>query len=358
LTEFEQRRRTLAAALDGAKVDVQVVSSPASIRYLTDFSGSNSLFLIAPQEAHFLTDPRYGLEAAHKVTCTIHVTRRKLIDEAATLIRRKKWKRVGFEPAWMTAGQHHQLQESLRLGASLKPAGGLVEAQRLVKSPAEIARIRRSVNLNSEAYSRTLRRIRAGVREQEVAAELDFQMRVLGAEKTAFDTIVAAGPHSALPHARPGDHRLANGELVLLDLGAIREGYASDMTRVVHLGSPPRHIRQMYRAVLDAQLAAIREVRAGVAVAKVDAAARNVLKQHKLDQAFVHSTGHGLGLEVHEAPRLAQKEKGKLKAGMVITIEPGAYLEGVCGIRVEDTVLVTENGCQIMTPTSKELLQL
>ena len=141
-------------------------------------------------------------------------------------------------------------------------------------------------------------------------------------------------------------------------MGAILEGYCSDMTRVTYLGSPPRSIRQMYRAVLEAQLAAIHAVRAGVPVVKVDAAARQVLKQHKLEAAFVHSTGHGLGLEIHEAPRLAKKEKAKLKAGMVITIEPGVYLEGVGGIRIEDTLLVTENGCQIMTPTSKDFVHL
>ena len=348
----------MAAALPGAKVDVLVVSSPASVRYLTDYAGSNGLLLVTAEEEYFFTDPRYQLEAADKVTCKVQVSKRPLIEDLAALLKRKKPKKIGFEPAWMNVADHQKLKESLRLGASLQPAGGLVEALRAVKSATEIAKIRRSVNLNSEAYTRTLRRVRLGLREQEVAAELDFQMRVLGSEKTAFDTIVASGARSAQPHAHASQHRLAGNELLLIDMGAILEGYCSDMTRVTYLGSPPRSIRQMYRAVLEAQQAAIHAVRAGVPVVKVDAAARNVLKQHQLDKAFLHSTGHGLGLEIHEAPKLARKEKSKLKAGMVITIEPGVYVEGLGGIRVEDTLLVTENGCQIMTPTPKEFVRL
>jgi Xaa-Pro aminopeptidase len=233
-----------------------------------------------------------------------------------------------------------------------------VESLRSIKSPGEVSKIRKSVQVNSEAYARTLRRVRPGLREQEIAAELDFQMRVLGAEKTAFDTIVAAGPRSALPHHHPSQHRLAGNELLLIDMGATLDGYTSDMTRVCYLGNPTRPVRQMYRAVLEAQLAALDTVRADAPVAQVDGAARNVLKKHGLEAAFIHSTGHGLGLEIHESPRIAKKEKVKLKAGMVITIEPGAYVDRQFGIRIEDTVLVTENGCQILTPTSKELVRL
>jgi Xaa-Pro aminopeptidase len=183
-------------------------------------------------------------------------------------------------------------------------------------------------------------------------------MRALGAEKPAFDTIVAAGPNSALPHAHPTGHRLGANELLLIDMGATLEGYTSDMTRMVHTGGPPPQIRNLYKAVLEAQLAGIDAVRPGVPVSKVDAAARGILKRYKLDRAFVHSTGHGLGLEIHEAPRIGKKDKTKLRAGMAITIEPGAYLEGIGGVRIEDTVLVTEKGCEVLTPTPKELVNL
>jgi Xaa-Pro aminopeptidase len=358
LTETEERRRNAAASLAGAKVDALLVSSPASVRYLTDYAGSNGLLLITPSEAHFFTDPRYASEASRKLTCKVHIAKRALIQDAAALAKRQRIQKLGFEPSWLNFGDHQRLKDGVGLGCTLLPVNNLVEDLRMIKSPAEISLIRRSVNVNSEAFIRTLRRIRPGHREQEIAAELDYQMRVLGAEKPSFDTIMAAGARAALPHAHPGAHRLTLNELLLIDMGATLDGYASDMTRVAYLGTPPRPIRQMYRAVLEAQQAAMDTVREGVAASSVDAAARNVLKRHKLDKAFVHSTGHGLGLEIHEAPRIGRKEKTKLRAGMTITIEPGAYVDGLGGIRIEDTVLVTESGCQVLTPTPKDFFEI
>jgi Xaa-Pro aminopeptidase len=196
------------------------------------------------------------------------------------------------------------------------------------------------------------------MRECDLAAEIDYQMRRLGAAQTAFETIVATGARAALPHARPGNAVIEANRLLLIDMGATQDGYTSDMTRTVSVGSAPREWRRNYRAVLEAQLAAIDAVRPGVTAAKPDKAARQVLERHGLEKTFTHSTGHGLGLEIHEAPRLGRKEKTKLLAGMVVTIEPGIYLEGKGGIRIEDTVLVTANGCEILTPTSKDLAAL
>jgi Xaa-Pro aminopeptidase len=183
-------------------------------------------------------------------------------------------------------------------------------------------------------------------------------MRRAGAEKVAFDTIVATGVRSALPHAQPGSAKLASGDLVVVDMGAMQDGYASDMTRMLFVGQPDAKAKRMYRAVLEAQLAAIAAVRPGITAMHVDRAARRVLKTEGLDRAFTHSTGHGLGLEIHEPPRLGRKEKVRLEPGMAITIEPGVYLEGVGGVRIEDTVVVTQSGCEILTPTSKELRSL
>jgi Xaa-Pro aminopeptidase len=180
-------------------------------------------------------------------------------------------------------------------------------------------------------------------------------MRRLGAEKPSFETIVASGERSALPHAHPTGAVLKSGQLLLIDMGAFQDGYASDMTRMLFLGTPGARVRRLYRAVLEAQLAAIDAVRPGVTSAHVDRQARKVLKAYKLDRAFVHSTGHGLGLEIHELPRIGKKDKTPLAAGMAITIEPGVYLEGFGGIRIEDTVVVTPTGCEVLTPTSKEL---
>ena len=183
-------------------------------------------------------------------------------------------------------------------------------------------------------------------------------MRRLGAEKPSFETIVAGGARSALPHAQPTAARIANGQLVVVDMGAVQDGYCSDMTRMLFVGNAGAKVRRTYRAVLEAQLAAIDAVRAGAVTRNVDRAARRTLKGYGLDRAFVHSTGHGLGLEIHEPPRVGKRDKTRLEAGMAITIEPGVYVEGFGGIRIEDTVVVTENGCEILTPTSKELREV
>jgi Xaa-Pro aminopeptidase len=357
LSEVEQRRRDASTRLPENKVDALLVSSPANLRYLTDYAGSNGLLLLTASDAHFFTDPRYGLEAS-QMLCKVQVSKGPLIVAAAALIKRKRLKKIGFETGWLKHEDFTKLKDALPLGVGLHPVGRILEQQRMVKSASEIAAIRKSVLVNSEAYSRVLRRIRPGVREQDIAAELEFQMRMLGAEKPSFDTIVATGARTALPHARPSARRLEENELLLIDMGASVDGYASDMTRMAFTGKPPKAIRDLYRAVLEAQLASIDAVRPGMLAHKVDGVARNVLKRHKLDKAYVHSTGHGLGLEIHEPPRLGKRDKTRLEPGMAITIEPGAYVEGVGGVRIEDTVLVTQNGCEVLTPTSKEFVSL
>ena len=313
--------------------------------------------LLAEAESHFFTDPRYAI-ASQTITCKVHVAKGLLTAAVTAVLKRKKLKRIGFESAWMRYEDYAKVKEELSLGVSFKPVSRLVEELRMVKSKAEIELIRSSVQANSEAYARTMKRIRPGAREQDIAAELEYQMRILGAEKPAFETIVASGSRSALPHAQPTARRLEESELLLIDMGASLNGYSSDMTRVAYSGVPPRRIREVYKAVLEAQLAAVNAVHAGTTASKVDGTARGVLKQHELEREFVHSTGHGLGLEIHERPRIGRKDKTRLRAGMVITIEPGVYIDGLGGVRIEDTVLVTENGCEVLTPTSKEFLNL
>ena len=342
------------------------------------------MILVTSAESHFFTDPRYAAEVAATITCKTHISKVPLIVAAADLIKRKGLNKIGFEPAWMNLDQYSTLKKALPPGASLHPVSSLIEDLRIVKSPAEIAMIRRSVLANSESFARTLKRIRVGMSELEIAAELEFQMKTLGCEKPAFDTIVAVGERSALPHAHPSSRRVRENELLLIDMGATLDGYTSDMTRMAHMGPPPKRIRDLYNAVFEAQLAGLDAVRPGVSIYKVDAAARNVLKAQNLDKEFVHSTGHGLGLEIHEAPKIGKKEKARkaaasktharngqgkgekvrkqpdptLQAGMVITIEPGAYVLGLGGVRIEDTVLVTEHGYEVLTPTSKEFVNL
>jgi Xaa-Pro aminopeptidase len=341
------------------KVNALVVSGLPNIRYLSGFTGSNALLLVMPDSKTLFTDPRYTIQAEQECDCDVRIVKGHALHiAAAKLIQSKRLKKIGFEKARLEYEGYQLLEEHLPLGASLKPLAGVVEKLRMIKTPAEIDQIRRSVQTNSSAFDRTLKRIKPGLSESDLAAELEYQMRRLGAEKPAFETIVAAGAHSALPHARPTQQALAINELLLIDMGSCQDGYTSDMTRTLFLGTPNKRTRSMYQAVLDAQLAAISAVRPGVTAQQVDRRARQVLTSHGLGKEFVHSTGHGLGLEIHEPPRLGKSDKTRLAPGMAITIEPGAYIEGFGGVRIEDTVVVTDTGCEVLTPTSKEMMLL
>ncbi len=297
------------------KIDALLVSAPPNIRYLSGFTGDNGLLLVTPASQTLFTDPRFTIQAAEECACEVKTVTKTSLDQAALQhIRQKRLKRVGFEASRMLYEVYQRMAKSLPRGVTLKPIGPVVDKLRMVKSDEEIARIRRSVLTNSEAFEKTVRSIRPGARESAIAAELEYQMRSLGAEKAAFETIVAIGPRSALPHAQPTARKLANDELLLIDMGACQDGYMSDMTRVLFLGTPSRRVRTMYDAVLKAQLAGIDAVRPGVTAAHVDRAARRVLEAEGLGKEFVHSTGHGLGLEIHEGPRLGRRDKTKLEA--------------------------------------------
>lgn len=353
--EFEWRRETISAGLAERKLDAMLVSFSANLRYLTGFTGSNGNLLVLPDAAILFTDPRYQIQARQEVTCEVKIAKGPLVLDIAAAIGKRRLRRIGYEPARTTCDWFDSLNGRLPLKASLEAVPGWIEELRAIKSAQEREWIRRSVETNSRAFEQTVKRVRAGMKEQDLAAELEYRMRRLGAEKPAFETIVAGGIRSALPHAQPTQARLQPGGLVLVDMGAIQDGYCSDMTRVLFLGTPAAKVKRTYRAVLEAQLAALDAVRAGVTTAHVDRQARGVLKSYGLDRAFVHSTGHGLGLEIHEPPRIGRRDKGRLEAGMAVTVEPGVYLEGFGGIRIEDTVVVTNSGCEILTQTSKEL---
>ena len=238
----------------------------------------------------------------------------------------------------------------------MRPTQGLVETRRIIKEAAEIDRIRAAVQLGSSLFETAVAAIHPGVPEQAVAAELEYAARKAGADGMSFETIVAAGARSALPHGRATGQHIPRRGFVVLDFGVILAGYCSDMTRTVHVGRPTAQAREMYDAVRDAQLAAIEAVRPGRQVAEVDQAARSVLERARLARYFTHSTGHGVGLEIHEPPRIAGGQKDLIQPGMVITIEPGVYVPGYGGVRIEDMVVVTEKSCQVLTPTTKEFL--
>ena len=338
--------------------DALLISAMPNIQYLTGFTGSNGLLLVASGESTLFTDPRYTLQASQQAYCEVRIAGGPLSRTVVERIHRRKWKRVGFESNRIGFDLLHAIETALPSGAKLIPIAHAVEDVRIVKSLEEIELVRKSVEDNSRAFRRALKSFRPGMRETELAAEIDYQQRRAGAESSAFATIVASGVRSALPHAHPTREKIAGAGILLIDMGAFEDFYASDMTRTVYVGKAPKRFKNLYRAVLEAQMAALDCVRSGVTARQVDAAARKVLTAAGLGRQFVHSTGHGLGLEIHEEPRIGKGSNGKLQTNCVITIEPGAYIEGYGGVRIEDTVVVTETGCEVLTPTPKQLLEL
>lgn len=352
------RRRQLAERLSQLRFDALVTAHLPNVRYLCGYTGSNGVLLQAGDRAVLFTDPRYTLQAKTECDVPVKIVNGPLWPAVAAEISKRKWTTIGAESQHLSHSAWLSAAALFTKAVKLKPCDGEIERLRSIKSADEIEAIRASVKLNSAAFAAAVKKIKVGMTEQRVATEIDYQMRKLGAEAPAFETIVAAGARSALPHARPTTQTLERDQVLLIDMGASLNGYASDMTRVVHLGKPSAEIRNVYEAVLEAQLAAIQAVGPGVPCSEVDGAARRLLKRRKLDRYFEHSTGHGLGLEIHESPRVGRKDDSPLQPGMVITIEPGVYLEGVGGVRIEDTVLVTEKGVDVLTPTSKEFLGL
>jgi Xaa-Pro aminopeptidase len=351
----EELRRALAIdKLADQKLDALIVTSLHNVRYLTGFTGSNgAVLLYRNRPPVLLTDPRYTVQSRQQVNCRVSIIKGPLLKGIVQELDRARRARVGFERDHLTVGQF----EGLRSQRNLLPTSGLIEGLRMIKDAGEIEKIRTSVICNSRALEAALKRFKPGMKESEIAAEIDYQSRKLGADGPSFDTIVAAGERAALPHAHPGPARIAPG-MLLIDMGAFLDGYASDMTRMVHVGRATPKYKKTYKAVLESQLAAIDAVKPGATTHAVDHAARSALKRHGLEREFVHSTGHGLGLEIHELPRIGRKDTTPLQPGMTITIEPGVYLEGWGGIRIEDTVLVTATGCEVLTPTTKDLREI
>ncbi len=346
----------LTSILSAKHWDAAVITSLPNVRYLTGFTGSNAIVLALPDQLILFTDPRYTIQAGQEFPGRTRIVKGPLENALKKWLSRMGF--VAFENETIRYQSQIAVASLLPKRAKMEGMGPLIEELRMIKRPDEIANIRKAVTINSQAFDLAMKRFKPGVTERDLAAEIEYQMRRMGAEKPAFDTIVAFGQHSALPHARPRDVKIDGNGLLLIDMGAFWAGYASDMTRMAHLGRPPQRTKAHYRAVLEALEAAEASVKPGVAAKKVDAVARQVLQTHGMDKLFTHSTGHGLGLEIHEPPRVGRKMNTKLCAGMTITIEPGAYLQGEQGVRIEDTILVTENGVELLTPTSKDMLVL
>ena len=359
--DFRRRQQKLQQHLAAGKLDALLISHLPNIHYLCGFTGSAGLLLVEEAGSVFFTDVRYDTQAHEQVKgAKVVVPRKSLLAGFGEWFgKRRKRARglaIGIEAEHFTVAEKKRLSQALPSGIRLKDAPSFVERARLVKDADELNRIRAAVALGAKLFDRALEVLRAGVKETEVAGEMEFAARRGGADEMSFPTIIASGVRSALPHGRASDRLIAAGGFVVCDFGVILEGYCSDQTRTVWVGSVPDEARRAYEAVKESQQAAIEAVRPGVAVDAVDSAARKVLRKAGLGRYFTHSTGHGVGLEIHEAPRVAQGQKEILQPGMVITIEPGVYFPGKWGIRIEDMVAVTDGGCEVLTPTSKEFL--
>jgi Xaa-Pro aminopeptidase len=360
------RQRQLQTSLSSHKLDALLIAPLPDIHYLCGFTGSAAALIVSDHGSFLFTDGRYISQAKEEVKGARIVIARQapLLAAAEWLAARRISVRasprsvLGVEPESITAGMWGRIATLLKGKVRLRSAPPLVERARMVKDADEISRIRQAVELGASLFPIACKTIRPGVSEVEVAAAMEFEARSAGAEGMSFSTIVASGSRSAIVHGRASSARIPERGFVVCDFGVILAGYCSDRTRTVHVGRPTREARQLYEAVLEAQLAAIDGVRTGVSCAEVDNAARRVLRKWGLGRYFTHSTGHGLGLEIHEAPRLAAGQTQKLEPGMVVTIEPGAYVPGKWGVRIEDVIVVTSSGCEVLTPSDKELVTL
>jgi Xaa-Pro aminopeptidase len=373
---FRARQQRFQRILEQQGLNYFAVTHMPNVRYLCGFTGSAGALAFARDRARswklaLFTDGRYAQQAREQ-----SVGAKVVIAKGSALIVAAEWMCgssrnpaiVGFEAEHMSVASSRVLTRAVAK-IRLKPTSSLVENLRMIKDAGEAARIRSAVTLASKVFDAVLGDIKPGVPESRIAAEIEYLSRRMGAEGMSFDTLVAGGLRSALPHGVASSKPLPATGFVILDFGVILAGYCSDMTRTVHMGQPDEASRKMYAAVLKAQLAGIEAVAPGIKTEEVDCAARKVLQKSGLGRYFTHSTGHGVGLEIHESPGLRKAPAGRkqpkmpaknpsqvLETGMVITIEPGVYIPRVGGVRIEDMVLVTEQGCEVLTPTKKELL--
>ena len=348
--------------MEESRAEALVVTHLPNVFYLCGFTGSNAALLVFRDQMHLFTDGRYTLQARQEASAAhVHIGRQAAVMQAGKLIAGRKHRgalRAGFDPVHLSQAEWLRLSATAGRGVRWKPLAGLVESLREIKSPDELEAMRRAAKLGSEVMQEVISLVKPGVSELDLAAEADYRMRRKGASGPSFDTIVASGVRTALPHARPTEKCVKKNELVVIDLGAILRHYCSDLTRTVYVGRAPERVRRWYRAVAEAQKEALHTLRAGQTAGRVDRAARRVLERYHLGRFFTHSTGHGLGTEVHESPRLGRGQKQEIRVGNVVTLEPGIYVEGVGGIRIEDDVAVHASGTEVLTSVPSGLLEL
>lgn len=361
--DYSRRLRRLRSRMEEEGVDALLVTHLPDVTYLCGFTGSNAALAVTARRAVMYTDGRYTAQAKEQVKAARAVIARKsALLEAVALLVGSGASTISFDGDVTTVNSLQAIRQSLpsaRRSKTLKPLKHpLLSELRLVKDADELQLMQAAGSLGDHLFDAILPYIKAGVSEVEVAGQLEHQARTAGAEAMSFPTIVASGIRSALPHGTASSARLPARGFVTLDFGVILRGYCSDMTRTVHVGKATPEERSAYEAVLEAQENGVQAVAAGVTCGEVDHACRSVLERHKLAKYFTHSTGHGVGLEIHEQPRVARDQKAVLQSGMVITIEPGIYMPGKFGIRIEDTVSVTDHGADRLTRSTKAWIEV
>jgi Xaa-Pro aminopeptidase len=351
-----QRTQRLAAELDGAGVDLLLVTNLVNIRYLTGFTGSNGLALVGPDTQIFVTDFRYTDQAGVEVDKSFErvIGTQDLVSELLELLPAGELQ-VGFESEHTSVARHQRLRELLPERVELVPVAGLVEKLRLIKDEHEIKQMTEATRIADDAFEALIAGGLGGRTERDLALALEHDMRLRGASGPSFNSIIAAGPHGALPHAQPRDVTIKDGDLVVIDWGAVVNGYSSDCTRTVAVGEIGAEAREAYELVLSAQLEGLDAVKAGGDGKVIDRTVRDIIDGAGHQEHYGHGLGHGVGLEIHEAPTLSKRSTDTLSAGNVVTVEPGVYLPGKFGIRIEDLVVVRDDGIEILTSLPKAL---
>ena len=354
---MSDRADRLVGLLTSDDLDLLLITALVNVRYMTGYTGTNGLALVGPQTRVFVTDFRYVEQAKVEVQSSYERRRDQLelFGAIAGSIPASGELRLGFDDTNVTVRQHARLREVLPERVQLVPAGGLVEQLRAVKEPDEIDRIRRAATAADYGLAQVLEQGLLGRTERELADALEQAMRDSGADRPGFELIIAAGPHGALPHAKPRDVEVKPGDMVVIDWGAEVDGYRSDCTRTIAAGEPSDEAREIYELVLEAERAGLGAVRSGAGGREVDATARAVIQAGGQGDHFGHGLGHGVGIDIHEAPRLSMLSEDVLTSGNVVTVEPGIYLAGRFGVRIEDLVVVGEDGCDVLTSLDKGL---
>jgi Xaa-Pro aminopeptidase len=355
---FNRRLQEVRKYLENSRLDALLVSHLPHVRYLTGFSGSNGLCIITRQKQFFLTDRRYRDQVKSETKgFEIVIARDGLLEATRQFHILSRQRRIGLESQYMSVATLANLKK-LFPHSSAVPSRSVIESIAAVKDEREISFIQRAVHITDRVFQKILGILKAGQSELEIGAEISYWHKRYGAEGDAFEPIVASGARGALPHGRPSEKKISKGDLVTLDFGCRYNGYSSDLTRTVAVGRPGARAKKIYGVVLDAQCKAIDASQAGVKTAHLDRLARDHIKREGFGKYFSHSLGHGLGIEIHEQLRLSASSKETLKAGNVVTIEPGIYVPGFGGVRIEDDIVIRQNGCDVLNTAPKELIIL